>query len=62
MTDDTSVKNAVEIEKILSEAGRIDVLINNAGYGLGGAFEDYSSMSKIKAQYGTNFFGLMRVT
>jgi NAD(P)-dependent dehydrogenase (short-subunit alcohol dehydrogenase family) len=59
VTDDTSVKNAVE--KILSEAGKIDVLINNAGYGLGGAFED-SSMNEIKAQYETNFFGLVRVT
>jgi NAD(P)-dependent dehydrogenase (short-subunit alcohol dehydrogenase family) len=60
VTDDTSVTNA--IEKIMSEAGgRIDVLINNAGYGLGGAFED-SSMNEIKSQYETNVFGLMRVT
>jgi NAD(P)-dependent dehydrogenase (short-subunit alcohol dehydrogenase family) len=59
VTDDISVKSA--IEKILSESGRIDVLINNAGYGLGGAFED-SSMSEIKAQYETNVFGLVRVT
>jgi NAD(P)-dependent dehydrogenase (short-subunit alcohol dehydrogenase family) len=59
VTDDISVKNA--IQKILSEAGRIDVLVNNAGYGLGGAFED-SSMDEIKAQYETNVFGLMRVT
>lgn len=59
VTDDICVKNA--IQKILSEAGRIDVLVNNAGYGLGGAFED-SSMDEIKAQYETNVFGLMRVT
>jgi NAD(P)-dependent dehydrogenase (short-subunit alcohol dehydrogenase family) len=59
VTDDVSVKNA--IEKILLEAGRIDVLINNAGYGLGGAFED-SSMNEIKSQYETNVFGLIRVT
>jgi NAD(P)-dependent dehydrogenase (short-subunit alcohol dehydrogenase family) len=59
VTDDTSVKNA--IEKILSEAGRIDVLVNNAGYRLGGSFED-SLMDEIKAQYETNVFGLMRVT
>jgi NAD(P)-dependent dehydrogenase (short-subunit alcohol dehydrogenase family) len=60
VTDDGSVKNAVEA--ISSETGgRIDVLVNNAGYGLNGAFEDLS-MDEIKAQYETNFFGLIRVT
>jgi NAD(P)-dependent dehydrogenase (short-subunit alcohol dehydrogenase family) len=60
VTDDTSVKNAVEA--ISSETGgRIDLLVNNAGYGLNGAFEDLA-MDEIKAQYETNFFGLIRVT
>jgi NAD(P)-dependent dehydrogenase (short-subunit alcohol dehydrogenase family) len=60
VTGDASVKNAVEA--IASETGgRIDVLVNNAGYGLNGAFEDLS-MDEIKAQYETNFFGLIRVT
>ena len=60
VTDDVSVKNAVEA--ITSETGgRIDVLVNNAGYGLNGAFEDLA-MDEIKAQYETNFFGLIRVT
>jgi NAD(P)-dependent dehydrogenase (short-subunit alcohol dehydrogenase family) len=60
VTGDASVKNAVEA--ISSETGgRIDVLVNNAGYGLNGAFEDLS-MDEIKAQYETNFFGLIRVT
>ena len=60
VTDDASVKNAVQA--ISSETGgRIDVLVNNAGYGLNGAFEDLS-MDEIKAQYETNFFGLIRVT
>jgi NAD(P)-dependent dehydrogenase (short-subunit alcohol dehydrogenase family) len=59
VTDDVSVKKATE--KILSDAGRIDVLVNNAGYGLAGAFED-TSMDEIMAQYETNVFGLMRVT
>src|ERR671932_1774821 len=60
VTDDASVKNA--IQAISSETGgRIDVLVNNAGYGLNGAFEDLG-MDEIKAQYETNFFGLIRVT
>ena len=59
VTDDTSVKNAVEA--ISSETGRIDILVNNAGYGLNGAFEDLA-MDEIKAQYETNLFGLIRTT
>jgi NAD(P)-dependent dehydrogenase (short-subunit alcohol dehydrogenase family) len=59
ITDDRSVKNA--IQSITAEAGRIDVLVNNAGYGLNGAFEDLS-MDEIKAQYDTNVFGLIRTT
>ena len=59
ITDDRSVKGAVE--KIVSEKGRIDVLVNNAGYGLFGVFEDLS-VDEIKAQFETNFFGVVRVT
>jgi len=59
VTDDSSVKGAVE--KIVSEKGTIDVLVNNAGYGLFGAFEDLS-VDEIKAQFETNFFGVVRVT
>jgi NAD(P)-dependent dehydrogenase (short-subunit alcohol dehydrogenase family) len=59
VTDDISVKDA--IQAILNETGRIDVLVNNAGYGLNGAFEDLA-MDEIKTQYETNFFGLIRTT
>ena len=59
VTDDNSVGNAVQT--VLNEAGRIDVLVNNAGYALVGAFEDLS-LNEIKAQYETNVFGLIRVT
>jgi NAD(P)-dependent dehydrogenase (short-subunit alcohol dehydrogenase family) len=59
VTDDSSVKIAVD--HVMSEAGRIDVLVNNAGYPLGGAFEDLA-MEEIKSQFETNFFGPIRVT
>ena len=59
VTSDSSVKSA--ISKVASEAGRIDVLVNNAGYGLGGAFED-TSIEEARAQFDTNFFGVIRVT
>jgi NAD(P)-dependent dehydrogenase (short-subunit alcohol dehydrogenase family) len=59
VTDENSVKNAIQL--ILSESGRIDVLVNNAGYGLTGAFEDIG-MDEIKSLYETNVFGVIRVT
>jgi NAD(P)-dependent dehydrogenase (short-subunit alcohol dehydrogenase family) len=59
VTDDTSVKNAIEY--IISEAGRIDLLVNNAGFGLFGALEDLA-MEEIKSQFETSFFGPIKVT
>jgi NAD(P)-dependent dehydrogenase (short-subunit alcohol dehydrogenase family) len=59
VTDDASVKDA--IQAISSETGQVDVLVNNAGYGLNGAFEDLA-MDEIKSQYETNVFGLIRTT
>ena len=59
VTDDISIKNAVQA--ILSEVGRIDVLVNNAGYALNGAFEDLTT-DEIKAQFETNLFGVIRTT
>jgi NAD(P)-dependent dehydrogenase (short-subunit alcohol dehydrogenase family) len=59
VTDERSVKNA--IQSITTEASTIDLLVNNAGYGLGGAFEDLE-LEEIKAQFETNLFGLIRTT
>src|SRR5215472_17659640 len=59
VTDDRSVNNT--IQSITNETSRIDVLVNNAGYGLMGAFEDLL-MEEIKAQFETNLFGLIRTT
>ncbi len=53
-----SIKSAVN--KILEKNGQIDVLVNNAGYGLFGCLEDVS-MDELKAQFETNFFGLVKL-
>jgi NAD(P)-dependent dehydrogenase (short-subunit alcohol dehydrogenase family) len=58
VTDDKSVKDA--INTIAVKQKRIDVVVNNAGYGSTGAVEDFS-IDEIKAQFETNFFGAIRV-
>jgi NAD(P)-dependent dehydrogenase (short-subunit alcohol dehydrogenase family) len=55
---DKSVDDA--INRINDESGRIDVLVNNAGYALVAALEDLS-MDEIKAQFETNLFGAIRI-
>ena len=49
------------INQIISEQGRVDVLVNNAGLGVYGAIEDVS-MEDIYYQYDVNLFGLARFT
>jgi NAD(P)-dependent dehydrogenase (short-subunit alcohol dehydrogenase family) len=56
--DENSVKTA--IQKILDEKQRIDVLVNNAGWGLWGCVEDVS-IDEFKAQFDTNFFSIIRL-
>ena len=56
--DENSVRTA--IQKILEQKQRIDVLVNNAGWGLWGCVEDVS-INEFKAQFDTNFFSIIRL-
>jgi short-subunit dehydrogenase len=59
VTDDASMVNGVN--EILQGEKRIDLLVNNAGYGSYGALEDVS-ISEAKYQFEVNIFGLARLT
>ena len=59
VTDETSMTAAVNA--LLSAEGRIDALVNNAGYGSYGAIEDVP-IEEARRQFEVNIFGLMRLT
>src|SRR5437660_4389523 len=59
VTDDKSVKDGTE--SVLENAGRIDILINNAGYSIAGGLEE-TSIEEARQLFDTNFFGVLRVT
>ncbi len=55
---DASVQAA--IQSLLEQAGRIDVLVSNAGYSQVGAIEE-SSIADVQAQFDTNLLGIIRM-
>ena len=59
VTSDASVMKLVE--DVLAEAGRIDLLVNNAGVGLFGGAEE-SSLAQALALFNVNVFGVIRMT
>lgn len=59
VTDEEAVRAAVE--KVVKEQGRIDILVNCAGFGISGAVE-FTDLSEAKRQFDVNFFGTVNVT
>lgn len=58
VTSEQDVKRAVEY--VIKKEGRIDILINNAGFGISGAAE-FTDMEDAARQLGVNFFGMARM-
>ncbi|MDP4005662.1 oxidoreductase [Methylobacterium sp. NEAU K] len=59
VTDDASVADM--IKTVFGETGRIDLLVNNAGFGISGAAEE-SSIAQAQAMFDVNVFGIIRTT
>jgi NADP-dependent 3-hydroxy acid dehydrogenase YdfG len=57
--DEESVQSCVRT--VLDRAGRIDALVNNAGYTLIGSLEE-TAIEEAKQLFETNFFGVLRMT
>ncbi len=60
VTSDASVEAAVR--EVIRANGRIDLLVNNAGFSVAPAAAGESSMDQTRAIFDTNFFGLVRMT
>ena len=60
VTSDESVETTVT--EVLRLEGRIDLLLNNAGFGVAPAGAEESSLEQARAIFDTNFFGIVRMT
>lgn len=60
VTSDASVDAAVG--RLMQQEGRIDLLVNNAGFGVAPAGAEESSIEQARSIFDTNFFGLLRMT
>jgi NAD(P)-dependent dehydrogenase (short-subunit alcohol dehydrogenase family) len=60
VTSDQSV--AAAVEELMRREGRIDLLVNNAGFGVAAAAAEESSLAQAQAIFDTNFFGIVRMT
>ncbi|KQY87179.1 short-chain dehydrogenase [Pelomonas sp. Root1444] len=60
VTQDASVAEAVS--QVMQREGRIDLLVNNAGFGVAPAGAEESSIEQAQAIFDTNFFGIVRMT
>ncbi len=58
VTDEQAVRNAVDL--IMQKEGRIDIAVNNAGFGISGAIE-FTSTEDAKRLFDVNFFGMVNV-
>ena len=59
VTNDESVEAAVQ--KVMQQEGRIDLLVNNAGFGVAPAAAEESSIAQAQSIFDTNFFGMVRM-
>ncbi len=60
VTSDVSVKTAVD--HVIQREGRIDLLVNNAGFNIAAGGAEESSIQQAQALFDTNFFGIVRMT
>ena len=60
VTSDASVKAAVR--ELIQREGRVDLLVNNAGFGVAPAGAEESSIDQARSIFDTNFFGIVRMT
>ena len=58
VTDEAQI--AAAVGQVMAENGRIDILINNAGFGISGAVE-FTDTTEVRRLFDVNFFGMVRM-